>query len=244
MCNQVQHYGIAPIIIIDEYDIPIQQGHMKGFYDEIILFMRNLFSGGLKDNQHLRYGFLSGILRVAKESIFSGLNNLAINSILDTKYSEYFVFTVDEVKDITEYYGADDKLEELSTWYAGYRYGNSEIFNPWSIINYFRNSGRVGTYWQSTGSNDIIGEIISSATTEVTENLHNLLTGNKVTTYIDTNVIYPEVNDNPYLIYSFLLISGYLKVDKVYPQSDGNYMCDVAIPNKEIAFVYSKVNPL
>ena len=112
-----EHHGVAPIIIIDEYDTPIQQGHVKGFYDEVITFMRNLFSGGLKDNKHLSYGFLTGILRVAKESIFSGLNNLTINSILDNKYSEYFGFTIDEVKELADYYGAEDKLPELCLWY-------------------------------------------------------------------------------------------------------------------------------
>lgn len=235
-----KHYEKECIIIIDEYDTPIQQGHSCGFYGKIIDFMRNFFSGGLKDNSCLAYGFLTGILRVAKESIFSGLNNLKINSILDKSYSQYFGFTKEEVKKMLNYYGVTKKYKEVCDWYDGYLFGNTEIFNPWSVINYISDNCTPKAFWQSTGSNDIIGEIISSATTEVTENLHNLLTGNKVTTYIDTNVIYPEVNDNPYLIYSFLLISGYLKVDKVYPQSDGNYMCDVAIPNKEIAFVYEK----
>ena len=235
-----KHYEKECIIIIDEYDTPIQQGHSCGFYGKIIDFMRNFFSGGLKDNSCLAYGFLTGILRVAKESIFSGLNNLKINSMLDKSYSQYFGFTKEEVKKMLNYYGVTKKYKEVCDWYDGYLFGNTEIFNPWSVINYISDNCTPKAFWQSTGSNDIIGEIISSATTEVTENLHNLLTGNKVTTYIDTNVIYPEVNDNPYLIYSFLLISGYLKVDKVYPQSDGNYMCDVAIPNKEIAFVYEK----
>lgn len=134
-----EHYGVAPVVIIDEYDTPIQQGHTLGFYDEVILFMRNLFSGVLKDNKHLSYGFLTGILRVAKESIFSGLNNLTINSILENKYSEYFGFTPDEVREMAVYYSAEDKYDELCKWYDGYLFGNSEIFNPWSVINYFRN---------------------------------------------------------------------------------------------------------
>lgn len=108
-----EHYGVVPVVIIDEYDTPIQQRHMLGFYDEVILFMRNLFSGVLKDNKHLSYGFLTGILRVAKESIFSGLNNLTINSILDNKYSEYFGFTPDEVKEMAAYYSAEDKYYEI-----------------------------------------------------------------------------------------------------------------------------------
>ena len=235
-----KYHGVAPIIIIDEYDTPIQQGHIKGFYDEIIGFMRNLFSGGLKDNKHLTYGFLTGILRVAKESIFSGLNNLAINSILDTKYSEYFGFTADEVKEIARYYQAEDKYDEICEWYDGYKFGNTEIFNPWSVINYFRNGCQPRAYWQSTGSNDIIGEILSGADETIYEKLNALLQGESFFTYIDTGVIYPQVKSNPSSVYSFLLVAGYLKVIKSEPSFSGDFMCEVALPNKEITFVYNK----
>ena len=235
-----KYHGVAPIIIIDEYDTPIQQGHIKGFYDEIIGFMRNLFSGGLKDNKHLTYGFLTGILRVAKESIFSGLNNLAINSILDTKYSEYFGFTADEVKEIARYYHAEDKYNEICEWYDGYKFGNTEIFNPWSVINYFRNGCQPRAYWQSTGSNDIIGEILGGADETIYEKLNALLQGESFLTYIDTGVIYPQVKSNPSSVYSFLLVAGYLKVIKSEPSFSGDFMCEVALPNKEITFVYNK----
>lgn len=235
-----KYHGVAPIIIIDEYDTPIQQGHIKGFYDEIIGFMRNLFSGGLKDNKHLTYGFLTGILRVAKESIFSGLNNLAINSILDTKYSEYFGFTADEVKEIARYYHAEDKYDEICEWYDGYKFGNTEIFNPWSVINYFRNVCQPRAYWQSTGSNDIIGEILGGADETIYEKLNALLQGESFLTYVDTGVIYPQVKSNPSSVYSFLLVAGYLKVIKSEPSFSGDFMCEVALPNKEITFVYNK----
>lgn len=235
-----KHYGRECIIIIDEYDTPIQQGHTCNFYPEIVNFMRNFFSGGLKDNPHLAFGFLTGILRVAKESIFSGMNNLKTYSILDDGYSSYFGFTEKEVKDMLRYYGKDDKYNELSEWYDGYRFGNTEIFNPWSVINYISDNCFPKAFWQSTGSNEIIGEIIQTATPEITKDLYKLLCGEKIATYIDTGVIYPEVQNNPYSIYSFLLVAGYLKVANIYPQSDGNFMCDVAIPNKEITFVYEK----
>lgn len=235
-----KHYGRECIIIIDEYDTPIQQGHTCNFYPEIVNFMRNFFSGGLKDNPHLAFGFLTGILRVAKESIFSGMNNLKTYSILDDGYSSYFGFTEKEVKDMLRYYGKDDKYNELSDWYDGYRFGDTEIFNPWSVINYISDNCFPKAFWQSTGSNDIIGEIIKTATPEITEDLYKLLCGEKIAAYIDTGVIYPEVQNNPYSIYSFLLVAGYLKVANIYPQSDGNFMCDVAIPNKEITFVYEK----
>lgn len=235
-----RHYGRECIIIIDEYDTPIQQGHTCNFYPEIVNFMRNFFSGGLKDNPHLAFGFLTGILRVAKESIFSGMNNLKTYSILDDGYSSYFGFTEKEVKDMLRYYGKDDKYNELSEWYDGYRFGNTEIFNPWSVINYISDNCFPKAFWQSTGSNEIIGEIIQAATPEITKDLYKLLCGEKIAAYIDTGVIYPEVQNNPYSIYSFLLVAGYLKVANIYPQSDGNFMCDVAIPNKEITFVYEK----
>ncbi len=235
-----KHYGIAPIIIIDEYDIPIQQGYMKNYYDKVILFMRNLFSGGLKDNKHLSYGFLTGILRVAKESIFSGLNNLTIHSVLDNKYSSYFGFTSDEVKEMAEYYGAADKYDEICQWYDGYRFGKTEIFNPWSVINYFNNECEPRAFWQSTGSNDIIGEIISEADKEIYERLTALVNGETFTTYIDTSVIYPQIKKNPSTIYSFLLVAGYLKALKTTPAFNGDFMCQVALPNREISFVYHK----
>ena len=235
-----KHYGRECIIIIDEYDTPIQQGHTCNFYPEIVNFMRNFFSGGLKDNPHLAFGFLTGILRVANESIFSGMNNLKTYSILDDGYSSYFGFTEKEVKDMLRYYGKDDKYNEFSEWYDGYRFGNTEIFNPWSVINYISDNCFPKAFWQSTGSNEIIGEIIQTATPEITKDLYKLLCGEKIATYIDTGVIYPEVQNNPYSIYSFLLVAGYLKIANIYPQSDGNFMCDVAIPNKEITFVYEK----
>ena len=232
-----KHYDKECVIIVDEYDTPIQQGHLCDFYNEIVDFMRNFFSGGLKDNPHLAFGFLTGVL---KESIFSGMNNLKTNSILDNSYSSYFGFTNEEVKDMLAYYEYEDKYQEILEWYDGYRFGNTEIFNPWSVINYISDQCFPKAFWQSTGSNDIIGEIIGTATPEITENLYKLFCGNTITTYVDTSVIYPEVQNNPYSIYSFLLVAGYLKVAAIYPQNDGNYMCDVAIPNKEILYVYEK----
>lgn len=158
-----KHYDKECVIIIDEYDTPIQQDHLCDFYNEIVDFMRNFFSGGLKDNPHLAFGFLTGILRAAKESIFSGMNNLKTNSILDNNYSSYFGFTNEEVRDMLAYYDYEDKYQEICEWYDGYRFGNSKIFNPWSVINYISDQCFPKAFWQSTGSNDIIGEIIGTA---------------------------------------------------------------------------------
>ena len=235
-----KHYGKGAVIIIDEYDTPIQSGHTNGFYDDVIAFMRNLLSGCFKDNKSLAFGFLTGILRVAKESIFSGLNNLTINSVLDNKYSEYFGFTANEVKEMAAYYSAPDKFDEVCEWYDGYRFGKTDIFNPWSVINYFSNDCEPRAFWLSTGSNDIIGEIIKEADNEIYERLSSLVNGGSFTTYIDTSVIYPQIKNNPSSIYSFLLMAGYLKVVKSSVSISGDFMCEVALPNKEISLVYRK----
>lgn len=234
------HYGVAPIIIVDEYDTPIQQGHVRGYYDRVIDFMRALFSGGLKDNPHLSYGFLTGILRVAKESIFSGLNNLKINSILDNRYSEYFGFTPEEVREMAQYYDVPEKYDEICEWYDGYRFGKTEIFNPWSVIGYFNNECVPRAFWQSTGSNDIISEVLNNATMETYEKLESLLQGKSIVTNIDTGVIYPQIQNNPASVYSFLLVTGYLKTITNDQTFGGDYICEVALPNKEISYVYSK----
>ena len=151
-----KHYGKAPIIIIDEYDTPIQEGYSKDFYDEIIWFMRNFFSGAFKDNKNLTYGFLTGILRIAQESIFSGLNNLTVNSVMDEEYDQFFGFTVSEVREMLKYYGVLDKEEELKDWYDGYLFGSTEIYNPWSVINYISRGCIPQAYWVNTGKNEIL----------------------------------------------------------------------------------------
>ena len=235
-----KHYSERTVVIVDEYDTPIQQGHTKGFYEDVIGFMRNLLSGCFKDNKSLAYGFLTGILRVAKESIFSGLNNLVINSVLDNKYSEYFGFTADEVREMAAYYGKREKYDEVCEWYDGYHFGNTDIFNPWSVVNYFSNKCEPRTFWLFTGSNDIIGEVINEADDEIYQKLTSLVNGGSFTTYIDTSVIYPQVKSNPSSLYSFLLVAGYLNVIKSTVSISGDFMCEVALPNKEISLVYRK----
>ena len=179
-------------------------------------------------------------MRVAKESIFSGMNNLAIYSVLDNKYSSYFGFTADEVKKMADYYGASDKYDEICKWYDGYCFGKTEIFNPWSVINYFSNECEPRAFWVSTGSNDIIGEILGEADAEMYIRLTALLNGESFITYIDTGVIYPQIKNNPSTIYSFLLITGYLKAVNTTLSFNGDFMCQVALPNQEIAVVYRK----
>ena len=232
------HYGKAPIIIIDEYDTPIQEGYSKAFYDEIIGFMRNFFSGAFKDNKNLSYGFLTGILRIAQESIFSGLNNLTVNSVMDDEYDSFFGFTSDEVEKMLKYYGLSEKENELKEWYDGYLFGNKEIYNPWSVINYISKGCIPQAYWVNTGKNEILEDVMKIATEDITERLYALLQGERVVAKIDQNVVYRSLAEDPANIYSLLLVAGYLKTPKKQLQPDGSYLCEVSIPNKEIASVY------
>ena len=232
------HYGKAPIIIIDEYDTPIQEDYSKDFYEEIIGFMRNFFSGAFKDNKNLSYGFLTGILRIAQESIFSGLNNLTVNSVMDGEYDEYFGFTADEVAQMLAYYGVSEKEDELKEWYDGYLFGNKEIYNPWSVINYISKGCIPQAYWVNTGKNEILEDVLKVATDDITERLYSLLQGDRVIAKIDQNVVYRSLAEDPTYIYSLLLVAGYLKTPKKELQADGSYLCEVSIPNREIAAVY------
>lgn len=232
------HYDKAPVIIIDEYDTPIQEGYSKDFYDEIIGFMRNFFSGAFKDNKNLSYGFLTGILRIAQESIFSGLNNLTVNSVMDEEYDSFFGFTESEVKAMLSYYGVSDKEEELKYWYDGYLFGSEEIYNPWSVINYISKGGLPQAYWANTGKNEILDDVLRVATDDITERLYDLLQGERVVARIDQNVVYRSLAEDPANIYSLLLVAGYLKTPKKELQADGSYLCEVSIPNREIAAVY------
>lgn len=232
------HYDKAPVIIIDEYDTPIQEGYSKDFYYEIIGFMRNFFSGAFKDNKNLSYGFLTGILRIAQESIFSGLNNLTVNSLMDEEYDSFFGFTESEVKAMLSYYGVSDKEEELKDWYDGYLFGSEEIYNPWSVINYISKGCLPQAYWVNTGKNEILDDVLRVATDDITERLYDLLQGERVVARIDQNVVYRSLAEDPANIYSLLLVAGYLKTPKKELQADGSYLCEVSIPNREIATVY------
>lgn len=234
-----KHHQSKVIVLVDEYDVPIQQGHSRKFYNEVIDFMRNLLSGGLKDNSSLALGVLTGILRVSKENLFSGLNNIVVNTVLDEKYSEYFGFTEDEVKRMAEYYGKSDKLEEIAEWYDGYRFGNQEIYNPWSVATYFYNKCQAKPYWTNTSENEIIREILSSLTPEIADNLVSILQGKPVQASLNMDVIYPRINDGVDTIFSFLLVAGYLKTTSKVAETEIGTFAELALPNREINRVYN-----
>lgn len=234
----MKHYGIAPVIIIDEYDTPIQEGYSKDFYDEIISFMRNFFSGAFKDNKNISFGFLTGILRISQESIFSGLNNLTVSSVMDAEYDHFFGFTQYEIKSMLEYYNLLDKEQEVKDWYDGYLFGNTEIYNPWSVINYIYKGCIPQAYWVHTGKNEILEDVLKSATDDIKERLYALLQWKPVIAKIEQNVVYRSLAEEPANIYSLLLVAGYLKAPQKELQIDGSYLCEVSIPNREIAVVY------
>ena len=234
------HYQKAPIIIIDEYDTPIQEGYINGYYNDAVEFIRNFFSSAFKDNEHMSLSILTGILRIAKESIFSGLNNVRVFSVLDRKFSDYFGFTADEVRTMAEYYGAVDKLAELKSWYDGYKFGSTEIYNPWSVLNYLANDCLAMPFWVQTSGNAVIREIISSLNSIACDNLRALLDGVIVESAIETDIIYPRLKDPQTNIFGFLLMTGYLKSTAMKLDEYGTYICKLSIPNKEIKSIYRK----
>jgi hypothetical protein len=229
---------VKPIVIIDEYDMPIQQGYNNGFYNEIVEFTRNMYSSTFKDNDTIYKGFLTGVLRVSKESIFSGFNNPKTDTVFDERYSEYFGFTHDEVRQMANYYDAADTYSEICDWYDGYKIGETEIFNPWSVINYFDNECKVYPYWANSASNDIIKDLMLFNDDIINEKLQELLLGKTIETIINTNIVYPNLKTNKDAIFSFLLLTGYLKIVNTKLTTTGKNKCLLSIPNMEIFTIY------
>ena len=233
------HHGSKVVILIDEYDTPIQQGYSKGFYKEVISFMRNFLSGGLKDNSDLAFGVLTGIMRISKENLFSGLNNPTVNTILDEKYSEYFGFTEDEVRNMASYYGKTDAMDELRSWYDGYRFGKIGIYNPWSVTNYFASGGQAKPYWANTSDNEIIREILTGLTPEIAEELARVMQDEEIHASLDMEVIYPHMSDGNDTIYSFLLLAGYLTLADTPEETEIGTFVRLRLPNTEIRRIYN-----
>ena len=176
LCEAIHlHRGVAPVILIDEYDQPITTASTYGFYDEMCSFMRVFLSGALKDNRHCHIGIMTGVLRVAKEGILSGLNNPAVWTVFEESFSQYFGFTEEEVEAMAKYYGAEDKLPEIKAWYDGYDFGGTEIYNPWSVLQYFSHNCKPDAYWLDTSSNDLITEIVRDLPHDMAKTLEALL---------------------------------------------------------------------
>ena len=233
------HHGKKVIILIDEYDTPIQQGYTKGFFQEIISFMRNLLSGGLKDNPDLAFGVLTGIMCISRENLFSGLNNLSVNTVLDTSYSTYFGFTENEVQEMAAYYGMPDRMPEIRQWYDGYRFGEAEIYNPWSVSNYFAVGGRAKAFWANTSDNEIIREILQELTPETADELTRMMQGDEIHTSLHPEDVYPMMADGSDTVFSFLLMAGYLTLAAVPEETEYGTFASLRLPNMEIRRVYN-----
>lgn len=233
------YYNHDVIIIIDEYDTPIQNSYYRGYYDEMITFMRKLFSSSFKGNAHLAYGILTGVLRVAKESLFSGLNNIREYTILDDKFSQYFGFTHKEVKAMLNYYHMSLHYKEVCEWYDGYTFGHQEIFNPWSVINCIYDYGIPKAYWSNTSSNDVIKQMVRESDSTIREKLLTLMKGESIAINNDLSLVYLELDHKPEAIFTLLLTAGYLKITHT-DDDDNSYSCNVVIPNFEVKEVYAR----
>lgn len=233
-----RYYNQKVILLIDEYDVPIQSGFMHNFYDKVIEFFRNFLSAALKGNINLEFGLLTGIIRVAKENIFSGLNNVKVYTVLDERYSSYFGFTEKEVEQLLAYYGNKEKISEVKEWYDGYIFGKTEIYNPWSVLNYITEDYNPSAYWLNTSSNDLIKDLLNRLQKKQIENLKSLLKGEEIETTIYSEITYKDIENDSYNnIYSFLLISGYLKAINT-EKIRNKYKVNLKIPNKELECIF------
>lgn len=230
------------IILIDEYDVPLENAYFAGFYDRMIDFIRSLFESALKTNGSLEFAVITGCLRISRESIFTGLNNLEIYSVTRPEYADMFGFTADEVKEMLVYYGLEDKYEEIKEWYDGYLFGNKEIYNPWSIINYVKvaltdRDAFPRPYWSNTSSNAIIKELIEGADMATRQEIESMIEGGTIEKPIHEDITYDAIHESRDSLWNFLYFTGYLKKVKEKMGDDMIYLT-MTIPNKEIRSIY------
>lgn len=237
-----KYHGRNAIILIDEYDVPLENSYFRGFYDQMIDFIRSLFESALKTNDALEFAIVTGCLRISKESIFTGLNNLKINSVLSVNYSEYFGFTGEEVEEMLRGYGLEDKISEVKQWYDGYLFGNTEVYNPWSIINYVETAISESQpfpkpYWSNTSSNSIIRELIEEADSDTKEEIQMLIDGQTIEKMVHEDITYEDIHKSKDNLWNFLFFTGYLKKVGLRFEEDTIYL-SLSIPNKEVRYIY------
>ena len=231
--------GRKPIVLIDEYDSPINTASTYGYYDEMVAFMRRFLPGAMKDNVHVERGVMTGVLRVAKEGILSGLNNLRVYTVFDEEFSEYFGFTHDEVEQMCAYYGVPEKMSEIEAWYDGYDFAGTQIFNPWSVLNYFGSNCRPKPYWLDTSSNDLISELVRDLPHGMAQTLEGLLgedakTDPPLVPITEELGPYSQIKDSPDTLYTLLISTGYLKL--AGEPLSGSF--PVRVPNREVEEVF------
>ena len=239
-----QYHGKKAIILIDEYDVPLENAWSQGFYNKMVNFIRPLFSSACKDNPYLQFAVITGCLRISKESIFTGLNNLDVISILSESYDEYFGFTQEEIDVMLQYYGIETKRDILKEWYNGYLFGNAEVYNPWSTILAIRNwhiyiDKLPMPYWVNTSSNDIVRKLIDRADSEMKIDLETLIAGGTITKAIHEDITYDEIDQDARHLWNFLFFTGYLKkTGNGYLNDDDQLMLELTIPNVELRYIY------
>lgn len=233
-----RYTGKPVVLLLDEYDAPIQSAWERGYYAQAIDFMRVMLTGALKTNLSLDFAVLTGVLRVAKESIFSDLNNLQVASLLSGLYPTAMGFTTDEVAKMAKDLGKEEKMDEIRDWYDGYQFCGEEIYNPWSVVNYFGHHCEVGPYWVNTSGNGILKELMRYASLEQMENIHRLLQGGTVQAFLREGVIYSDIGEDEDALYTMLLTTGYLTSVRAEMQGlEREYT--LRVPNKEILSLFS-----
>lgn len=240
-CLKVYHKQKV-IVLIDEYDVPLENAYFRGFYEEMTDFIRSLFESVLKSNDSLEFAVITGCLRVSKESIFTGLNNLEIISILNENYARYFGFTQPEVEEMLYYYGISEKKEELKRWYDGYLFGNTEVYNPWSVVNYIKTAitNQIAfpkPYWSNTSSNSIIKELIETADSSVRKEIEELIAGKEIKKPVHEDITYADIKESQDNLWNFLFFTGYLKMTGQLLEGNTVYL-KLAIPNEEVRYIY------
>ena len=235
-------YGRRTVILIDEYDVPLENAYFSGFYDRMVSLIRSLFESVLKTNDTLEFAVVTGCLRISKESIFTGLNNLNVISILDTSYAEHFGFTQDEVDQMLKHYRLEQNQAAVRTWYDGYQFGETEVYNPWSVISYVNScykdkNALLRPYWSNTSSNNIVRTLVERADLSVKQEIEALIEGKTITKPIHEDITYDDMDSTQDNLWNFLFFTGYLK--KISVQQDGeDILVEMAIPNSEVRYIY------
>ncbi len=237
-----RYHETRVIILIDEYDVPLENSYFRGFYDKMIDFIRSLFESALKTNDSLEFAIVTGCLRISKESIFTGLNNLGINSILTENYAEYFGFTEAEVERMLKDYKLEEKMPEVKEWYDGYLFGETEVYNPWSVINYVyaalaNRNAFPKPYWSNTSSNSIVRSLIEKADEDAKAEIEVLIQGGTIEKPVHEDITYEDIDKSQDNLWNFLFFTGYLKKTKEVLIEETIYLT-MKIPNREVRYIF------
>ncbi len=235
-----RHYQKNVLLLIDEYDTPIHAAYVNGYYEEMIKFMRGLLGGGLKDNPYLYKSVVTGILRVSRESLFSGVNNLELYTVLDERYSQYFGFTEAEMENLLRDFDAEQLTADIQSWYNGYQFGGQVVYNPWSIINCLKQGGQLRPYWLNTSDNSLLKKLMAQADARFKQKMEQLIQNHSVEEQIDPNLVFGDLSKSTIALWSLLLFSGYLTASVPRYDRRGRVKCVLRVPNEEVMGLYDR----